>query len=201
MTDQEHAYIQKVLAHEGFEVKVFQNSDVQNRTLALTQIMTEVMQQVRASNLDLYRDWANLPSYKTELQGKVIEQMNFPSQSKEAKVQLISRNLTTGALNLELHTKQTEVHIPDMLKKQLTDEESSQLQAHLPLTKIVYLQDKSGGIVKPHYVAVDPELNKVFMLAINQLKLPEQFYGVVLTEEHKTSLKNGQEVLLEAYKK
>lgn len=201
MTDQEHAYIQKVLSHEGFEVKVFQNSDVQNRTLALTQIMTEVMQQVRASNLDLYRDWANLPSYKTELQGKVIEQMNFPSQSKEAKVQLISRNLTTGALNLELHTKQTEVHIPDMLKKQLTDEESSQLQAHLPLTKIVYLQDKSGGIVKPHYVAVDPELNKVFMLAINQLKLPEQFYGIVLTEEHKTSLKNGQEVLLESLQK
>jgi hypothetical protein len=116
MTDQEHAYIQKVLAHEGFEVKVFQNSDIQNRTLALTQIMTEVMQQVRASNLDLYRDWANLPSYKTELQGKVIEQMNFPSQSKEAKVQLISRNLTTGALNLELHTKQPEVHIPDSLK-------------------------------------------------------------------------------------
>jgi hypothetical protein len=201
MTDQEHAYIQKVLAHEGFEVKVMHNSDVQNRTLALTQIMTEVMQQVRASNLDLYRDWANLPSYKTELQEKVIEQMYFPGQSKEAKVQLISRNLTTGALNLELHTKQSDVHIPDRLKEQLTDEESSQLQAHLPLTKIVYLQDKSGGIVKPHYVAVDPELNKVFLLAINQLKLPEQFYGVVLTEEIKTSLKNGQEVLLEGLQK
>jgi hypothetical protein len=35
------------------------------------------------------------------------------------------------------------------------------------------------------------------MLAINQLKLPEQFYGLVLTEELKTSLRNGNEVLLE----
>jgi hypothetical protein len=35
------------------------------------------------------------------------------------------------------------------------------------------------------------------MLAINQLKLPEQFYGVTLTEELKTSLRNGHEVFLE----
>ena len=53
-----------VTSHPDFATKVAENSDIQNRDLAFLRILDEVMSKQRKNELDLYRLYAQDPSFK-----------------------------------------------------------------------------------------------------------------------------------------
>ena len=53
-----------VTSHPDFAAKVAENADFQNRDLAFLRILDEVMSKQRKSELDLYRMYAQDPSFK-----------------------------------------------------------------------------------------------------------------------------------------
>lgn len=63
--------IKDIQNHKDYEVKVAQNKDTQNRDLAFTKILEEVMREHRRKEIELYKQFINDPTFRSAFENSM----------------------------------------------------------------------------------------------------------------------------------
>lgn len=99
-----------------------------------------------------------------------------------------------GQVSFKAYPKQESLTIPSSLNHLLTSQDLLLLKETGHLNRRVFLEEQ--GIAKYYYVSLDKELNTVFTLPADKVKVPSTLYGLSLNEQQQQELTNGQSVLL-----
>ena len=126
------------------------------------------------------------------LMGAVIDNKIPNPVNGFAKLQVDT--VTDGKISFKYYPKQESLTVPSSLNHLLTADDLQHLKQVGHLNRRVFLEEQ--GIASYHYVSLDKELNTIFTLPADKVKVPATLYGLSLSEQQQQELANGQSVHL-----
>lgn len=117
--------------------------------------------------------------------------MNPNEDSKKGKYML-----TYNEQKPTLHfiERQEMLQIPSALKQYLTPEDMENMQKYGNVNRVIYVD--MNGVATPKYVSLDKETNTIATMSANKLSISDTILGVVLSQEQKDNLKQGNPILM-----